>query len=88
MRTLNHLHLGALKTIYGQLYSSHDDQTHLHDFPPSAILECPALLGHFLSALADKTGWAYTVLMGGPDPNANGDICVARYAFQADVESV
>lgn len=78
MQTRSCPHLGPPRSIPGKLYSSPNNKPYLHAFIPSAILECPALLGRFLSALADKTGWAYTVLMGGPDPNTNGEICVAR----------
>lgn len=78
MRTLNQPPLAPLRIIHGKLNLSPSNKRHLRIFVPSAILECPALLGRFLSALADKTGWAYTVLMGGPDPNTDGEICVAR----------
>jgi hypothetical protein len=32
-----------------------------------------------LKALSDETGWAFTVLMGGPSPVAGGTIASARY---------
>ncbi|KAF5379794.1 hypothetical protein D9615_005662 [Tricholomella constricta] len=44
-----------------------------------AINDCPRVLGHFLDSLAERTGWAFTVLMGGPDPSAKGEINVASY---------
>ncbi|RDB15505.1 hypothetical protein Hypma_004162 [Hypsizygus marmoreus] len=44
-----------------------------------AIEDCPRFLGRYLNALAEKTGWAFSVLMGGPDPSMNGDINVASF---------
>lgn len=37
------------------------------------------MVTQFLKALAEKTGWAFTVLMGGPDPQDGGEIEVVRY---------
>lgn len=31
-------------------------------------------LGHFLNGLQELTGWSFTVLMGGPTPEAGGKI--------------
>lgn len=43
-----------------------------------AIEESPAVLCQFLTALAARTGWSFTVLMGGPDPRKDGDITSGR----------
>ncbi|KAF8069151.1 hypothetical protein FPV67DRAFT_1669174 [Lyophyllum atratum] len=44
-----------------------------------AIDDCSAVLNRFLTALSEKTGWAFSVLMGGPDPSRGGDITVASF---------
>ncbi|KAF8068719.1 hypothetical protein FPV67DRAFT_1448607 [Lyophyllum atratum] len=44
-----------------------------------AIEDCPRVLNRFFNALAEKTGWAFSVLMGGPDPSRDGDITVASF---------
>jgi hypothetical protein len=32
-----------------------------------------------LSELSDKSGWSFTVLMGGPCPQSDGELVVARF---------
>jgi hypothetical protein len=50
----------------------------------SAIQECSKWVASFLNTLSQETGWAFTVLMGGPDPEKpGGDITVFRYDFHA-----
>ncbi|KAG6809852.1 hypothetical protein H0H92_014418 [Tricholoma furcatifolium] len=44
-----------------------------------AIKEIPSFLGPVLHGLRQRTGWAFSVLMGGPDPSINGDINVASF---------
>jgi len=45
-----------------------------------AIQQLPNIIGPFFHALSEATGWAFTLLLGGPDPHdAKGDINVARY---------
>ncbi|KAG6815634.1 hypothetical protein H0H87_012761 [Tephrocybe sp. NHM501043] len=43
----------------------------------SAICKTPTFLNWVLDSLAKKTGWYYTILMGGPNPANNGNISVA-----------
>ena len=42
----------------------------------SAIKACPQNLQTFLNKLSEETGWAFTVLMGGPNPGRGGEISV------------
>ncbi|KAG6874554.1 hypothetical protein C0992_007528 [Termitomyces sp. T32_za158] len=44
-----------------------------------AIKDVAPFVGRILHGLQDRTGWSFTVLMGGPDPNMNGDINVASF---------
>lgn len=44
----------------------------------SAISTLPPLLKQVFDELAKTTGWAFTVLMGGPSPEADGNIVSAR----------
>jgi hypothetical protein len=45
----------------------------------SAIKACPQNLQSFFNKLEEETGWAFTVLMGGPNPGRpDGEITVAR----------
>lgn len=39
----------------------------------------PTLLLRVVEALAQKTGWAISVMLGGPHPAKNGDIEVTSY---------
>jgi hypothetical protein len=43
-----------------------------------AINDVSPLLMEVLKALSDETGWAFSVLMGGPSPVAGGTIASAR----------
>lgn len=73
-----------MKTLIGHRLSiSSEFYTYERTFVPiktsfRAIQACPDVLSRTLSALAQKTGWAFTVLLGGPDPMADGAISVAR----------
>jgi hypothetical protein len=50
----------------------------------STIQECSKWVALFLNTLSQETGWAFMVLMGGPDPEKpGGDITVFRYDFHA-----
>jgi hypothetical protein len=50
----------------------------------SAIQKCSKWVALFLNILSQETGWVFTVLMGGPDPEKpGGDITVFRYDFHA-----
>lgn len=40
----------------------------------SAIVASPVLIKQFLAGLAQRTGWSYTVLGGGPEPANGGKI--------------
>ncbi|PPQ86508.1 hypothetical protein CVT26_008391, partial [Gymnopilus dilepis] len=42
-----------------------------------AIQACPNYLTQIFEPLAKKTGWAFTILCGGPDPMDNGNLAVA-----------
>ncbi|KAF8233701.1 hypothetical protein L208DRAFT_1377182 [Tricholoma matsutake] len=45
-----------------------------------AIQQLPNIIGPFFHALSEATGWAFTLLLGGPDPHdAKGDINIASY---------
>jgi hypothetical protein len=76
-----------IKTLIGhQLSISSEFYTYELTFTPintsfRAIQACPDILSRTLSALAQKTGWAFTVLLRGPDPMGDGDISVARFVF-------
>jgi len=76
-----------MKTLIGhQLSISSEFYIYERTFAPikaslRAIQACPDVLSQTLSALAQKTGWAFTVLLGGPDPMGDGDISVARSVF-------
>jgi hypothetical protein len=45
----------------------------------SSIQDLAGILSELLGELSDLSGWAFTVLMGGPDPQLEGKIRVARY---------
>ncbi|KAG6849212.1 hypothetical protein H0H93_010406, partial [Arthromyces matolae] len=53
------------------LPSAEEVSGHLHDLP--------ALMGRFLEYLETVTGWSFTCLMGGPDPEQGGNIRVGSY---------
>ena len=48
-----------------------------------AIQELPHTVSHFISNLERRTGWAFTILMGGPDPHLGGEISVGRYVIRS-----
>ncbi|KAF8879747.1 hypothetical protein BD779DRAFT_1676285 [Infundibulicybe gibba] len=42
----------------------------------SAIHDCPGVVGRFFEALARETGWSFSCIMGGPNPEKDGNITV------------
>ncbi|KAG6826723.1 hypothetical protein H0H92_014715 [Tricholoma furcatifolium] len=65
-------HFGELKPSAEATPSQQSSDKYAH-----AIRETPTFLNRVLDGFAKKTGWYYTVLMGGPNPADNGNINVA-----------
>ncbi|KAG6913113.1 hypothetical protein DXG01_009577 [Tephrocybe rancida] len=70
-------HLAALITKRVEI--SQITETHTPEQYAQSIQDTPAYLGRVFEGLHARTGWAFSVLMGGPDPNIKGDINVASY---------
>ncbi|KAG6810165.1 hypothetical protein H0H92_013029 [Tricholoma furcatifolium] len=55
------------------------DQTRTPEEYAEGLKELPTFLGNVLHGLRQRTGWSFSVLMGGPDPSIRGEINVASF---------
>lgn len=52
------------------------------------IKDLHIVLGQFLDILADRTGWSFTVIMGGPHPEKGGAIEIMKYVVHTSFTAI